>query len=327
MADHSELSTADYEGDDRMSDTTATIPSADSGFLSPIPRNDDDTKESSDHTPGSHRVVTPTTPTDTNNQRQRPRHRRRKSGGKHKVRIRSPSPSPGVSSGSGAGKKRDNVAMRKILDAAPKMIAVDEEDRHFHHKAVSRVLNEVYFDGNWNRGHYAVDTANKDEVAESEEKEEIRSRGYEPLTVFTDDEMFKLLPSQRKENRLDKGHFAPYQYRRSPFPLPSQRLKRALYPFKEWKNEELQNAEFKAKIKRLHEEEQDHYSRMRMRATNLKKLYQDVTKLQMVDPNQFPNIHAVKRQRWKEWTENPPSSLGAIQEGNIPPWVNGKNGL
>ena len=119
-----------------------------------------------------------------------------------------------------------------------------------------------------------------------------------------------------------------YQYRRSPFPLPSQRLKRILYPFKNLYSD--QTADFNAKLERLHKEEQDYYGQMRAKATNLKELYQEVTALQMVGP-EFGDIHSVKRKRWKEWEAsnggNGQHSIGQIQESNIPEWINGKNGL
>ena len=243
MADVSELSTSDFGGD---SDTTATVTSADSAFLTPRTdrndRNDDDTKSQSIEPVEHHK----------------PRHRRRKSGGRHKLRSRdrtaSPSASPSV--GHGAASK-GNVAMRKILDAAPKMIKLSEDDDgHLHHEAVQRVLSEVYFEGNWNRGQYEVDELVGDEKAEEEQKEQTRSLGYAPLRVFDDDDMFVLSPSQRRASRPDKGHFAPYQYRRSAFPVPSQRLKRILYPLKKWKVEEEANPDIKAKLERLLSDEQ-----------------------------------------------------------------------
>ena len=319
MADVSDLSTTDYE--DNGTDTTATIPSADSGFLSPIPRNDNDSKDESESLAQKESVSTKDS---------KPRHRRRKSGGRgsgrHKAKARTVSPSPGAGGMSMSGKKRDNVAMRRILDSAPRMIQVnDEEDGHWHQEAVSRVISEVYFDGNWNRGQYAVDNDNEEESKMEMEKEQTRSLGYQALRVFDDDEMFILCPSQRRGNRPDKGHFAPYQYRRSPFPLPSQRLKRILYPFKKYSD---QAADFDAKLERLHKEEQDYYVQMRAKATKIKGLYQEVTALQMVGP-EFGDIHGVKRKTWKQWEDggNGQHSIGQIQESNIPEWINGKNGL
>ena len=103
--------------------------------------------------------------------------------------------------------------------------------------------------------------------------------------------------------------------------MPSQRLKRLLYPFKSFKHIEQQNPDFKKQLETVANDEQEYYARIRNKATKLKKLYAEITRIQTND-NKNIEIQKEKREFWhKLQHELNEQNLGVVSEHNIPPWI------
>ena len=188
-------------------------------------------------------------------------------------------------------------------------------------KIIDEIFETIYFSGNWNRGFYSPNLENDDNKSEYKQKKDLQKQFYRPLTVFGDDEMFYLVESQKKQNREQRTFYSKLEFHNTPYPLPSQRLKRLLYPFKNFKHIEQQNPNFKKQLETVNNDEQEYYSRIRQKASKLKKLYTEITKIQTNDNNNI-EIQKQKREFWyKLQYELGEQNVGVVSEHNIPPWI------
>eukprot|EP01084_Bolivina_argentea_P050746 93336_1 len=206
-------------------------------------------------------------------------------------------------------KDSNNIQLKKILDSKPIILSGHNEQSGA--TIIDEIYSDIYFEGNWNRGSYYI---NEIENEEYKTKLDCRLQFYRPLTVFGDDEMFYFISLQKKENREQFTIYSELEFINTPYPLPSQRLKRLLYPFKSFKHIEQQNPNFKKQLESVNNDEQEYYSRIRNKATRLKKLYSSVTKFQT-------NENTKEILLLKKNFEIDEQNIGIVSEHNIPPWI------
>ena len=219
-------------------------------------------------------------------------------------------------------KDGNNVSLLKILDATPqtlKDITPGSEDPRCAELSKS-IYEKIYFPGNWNRGGYNI--INED----YHEKLKNQAMGYATVSVWGDDILFQRTYQRKKTNREHLSHYSPLLFENYSYPLPTQRLKRLLNPYKELPlrndlTEELKKALTEETIERLTQLELKYYKRLKNRAALLRGLYDDITPYQ-TNSILDKDIHSQKRAFWKrQQYELNEQNVGVVSENNVPPWI------
>eukprot|EP01083_Nonionella_stella_P311615 1111679_1 len=235
---------------------------------------------------------------------------------KHKERTmhgKSPSPSPGISTLGRLQEESCHVSLLRVMDSAP--LILQGNHKQPGSAVVDKIFDEIYFSGNWNGGHYVLNS-DDEEYDEYEHQQTQVTKMQHPFAVFGDDDLFTLMPNQTMKNREQGTFYGSLSFTMTPYPLPSQRLKRIVYPLKRLVAEGLPSDG----AEKIRGAESEYFARIKRRGARLSALYTEET---VFETNR--RSKDVLKQKKMFWARHQyklnEQNVGVVSQHNIPPWI------